>query len=204
MSSTRLIVLSPSIGHVYYFCNRLAPGIVCFYRYRSGDETACSKKIALPLIIVSILAGCNIIASKTNVLNDDKIKSMALALWVICQSVPGLNYCVQSALFGPGEIAEQDIAAARWAGVELRIRPCNRRGRVDATLLVAVVKNILSNALKYAPNHPVLIGVRNHKGALSISVHDQSRASPPSISPTSGMSFIEYVTSGTRMYKAWD
>ncbi|RMO85154.1 Sensor histidine kinase/response regulator [Pseudomonas syringae pv. philadelphi] len=73
------------------------------------------------------------------------------------------------------EIAQQNTAAARWAGVELRVRPCRRWVRVDATLLATMVQNILSNALKYAPEHPVLIGVRRHKGGLSISVHDQGR-----------------------------
>lgn len=73
------------------------------------------------------------------------------------------------------EIAQQNTAAARWAGVELRVRPCRRWVRVDATLLATMVQNILSNALKYAPEHPVLIGVRRHKGSLSISVHDQGR-----------------------------
>ncbi|MFH7428752.1 ATP-binding protein, partial [Pseudomonas syringae group genomosp. 7] len=31
------------------------------------------------------------------------------------------------------------------------------------------------NALKYAPDNPVLIGVRSNAGHLSISVHDQGR-----------------------------
>ncbi|KPX59429.1 hypothetical protein ALQ57_02752 [Pseudomonas amygdali pv. hibisci] len=34
------------------------------------------KKIALSLFIFSSLAGCNIIASKTNVLDDEKVKSI--------------------------------------------------------------------------------------------------------------------------------
>ncbi|KTB82042.1 ATP-binding response regulator [Pseudomonas syringae] len=73
------------------------------------------------------------------------------------------------------EIAQQNTAAARWAGVELRVRPCRRWVRVDTSLLATMVQNILSNALKYAPEHPVLIGVRRHNGGLSISVHDQGR-----------------------------
>lgn len=73
------------------------------------------------------------------------------------------------------EIAQQNTAAVRWAGVELRVRPCRRWARTDATLLATMVQNILSNALKYAPEHPVLIGVRSQKGSLSISVYDQGR-----------------------------
>ncbi|RMW02493.1 Sensor histidine kinase/response regulator [Pseudomonas amygdali pv. tabaci] len=73
------------------------------------------------------------------------------------------------------EVAHQNTAAARWAGVELRVRPCRRWVRVDATLLATMVQNIISNALKYAPDHPVLIGVRSHAGRLSISVYDRGR-----------------------------
>ncbi|WP_164708843.1 ATP-binding protein, partial [Pseudomonas viridiflava] len=47
--------------------------------------------------------------------------------------------------------------------------------RVDGTLLSTMVQNILSNALKYAPDRPVLIGVRRSAGGLSISIHDQGR-----------------------------
>ncbi|CAM3289187.1 hybrid sensor histidine kinase/response regulator [Pseudomonas floridensis] len=71
------------------------------------------------------------------------------------------------------DLALQNAAAARWAGVELRVRPCQRWARVDGTLLATMIQNILSNALKYAPGRPVLIGVRQRAGSLSISVHDQ-------------------------------
>ncbi|WP_122313774.1 hybrid sensor histidine kinase/response regulator [Pseudomonas cichorii] len=73
------------------------------------------------------------------------------------------------------DIVQQNTAAAGWAGVELRVRPCRRWARTDGTLLATMVQNILSNALKYAPEHPVLIGVRRRKDGLSISVHDQGR-----------------------------
>ncbi|MCD5985312.1 MULTISPECIES: hybrid sensor histidine kinase/response regulator [Pseudomonas] len=73
------------------------------------------------------------------------------------------------------DVVQQNAAAARWAGVELRLRPCRHWARVDGTLLSTMVQNILSNALKYAPDRPVLIGVRRSSGGLSISVHDQGR-----------------------------
>ncbi|MBI6578031.1 hybrid sensor histidine kinase/response regulator [Pseudomonas viridiflava] len=73
------------------------------------------------------------------------------------------------------DVVQQNAAAARWAGVELRLRPCRRWARVDGTLLSTMVQNILSNALKYAPDRPVLIGVRRSAGGLSISIHDQGR-----------------------------
>ncbi|MBX8485497.1 hybrid sensor histidine kinase/response regulator [Pseudomonas cichorii] len=73
------------------------------------------------------------------------------------------------------EIVQQNSAAARWAGVELRVRACRRWVRTDGTLLSTMVQNILSNALKYAPGQPVLIGVRKRRDGLSISIHDQGR-----------------------------
>ncbi|MCD5978256.1 Sensor histidine kinase/response regulator [Pseudomonas savastanoi pv. glycinea] len=73
------------------------------------------------------------------------------------------------------DLARQNAAAARWAGVELRVRACPRWVRIDATLLSTMVQNIISNALKYAPEHPVLIGVRRTRSGLSIHVHDQGR-----------------------------
>ncbi|KPW26075.1 Sensor histidine kinase/response regulator [Pseudomonas cannabina pv. alisalensis] len=73
------------------------------------------------------------------------------------------------------DIARKNAAAARWAGVEIRVRPCQRWIKIDATLLSTMIQNIISNALKYAPEHPILIGVRRTRSGLSIHVHDQGR-----------------------------
>lgn len=73
------------------------------------------------------------------------------------------------------DLAQQNATAARWAGVELRVRPCQRWVKTDGTLLSTMVQNIISNSLKYAPEQPVLIGVRRSRSGLSIYVHDQGR-----------------------------
>ncbi len=74
------------------------------------------------------------------------------------------------------DVVKQNTEAARWAGVELRLRPCRHWANVNAGLLTTMVQNLVSNALKYAAGNPVLIGVRR-RGAdgLAIVVYDKGR-----------------------------
>lgn len=72
-------------------------------------------------------------------------------------------------------LVSQNSEAANWAGVEVRLRPCRQHVRCDAALLRTLVQNLLSNAFKYAPDKPVLIGCRQHKGKLSVGVYDLGR-----------------------------
>ncbi|RMR06477.1 Sensor histidine kinase [Pseudomonas savastanoi pv. glycinea] len=72
-------------------------------------------------------------------------------------------------------LVSQNSEAANWAGVEVRLRPCRQHVRCDAALLRTLVQNLLSNAFKYAPDKPVLIGCRQHKSKLSIGVYDLGR-----------------------------
>ncbi|RON76376.1 hybrid sensor histidine kinase/response regulator [Pseudomonas chlororaphis] len=69
----------------------------------------------------------------------------------------------------------QNAEAARWAGVELRLRPCSHWVRADPTLLATMVQNVLSNCFKYAARRPVLIGVRQRGAGLAIVIYDQGR-----------------------------
>ncbi|AZC58396.1 hybrid sensor histidine kinase/response regulator [Pseudomonas chlororaphis] len=69
----------------------------------------------------------------------------------------------------------QNAEAARWAGVELRLRPCARWVRADPALLATMVQNVLSNCFKYAAQRPVLIGVRKRGAGLAIVIYDQGR-----------------------------
>ncbi len=68
------------------------------------------------------------------------------------------------------DVVKQNTEAARWAGVELRLRPC--RHWVDLTTMV---QNLVSNTLKYAPGQPVLIGVRPRGMDLAIVIYDKGR-----------------------------
>lgn len=73
------------------------------------------------------------------------------------------------------DVVRQNTEAARWAGVELRLRACPYWVTVNAGLLTTMVQNLLSNALKYAPGQPVLIGVRRRAKGLAIVVYDKGR-----------------------------
>ncbi|WP_421548657.1 hybrid sensor histidine kinase/response regulator [Pseudomonas sp. QD4] len=74
-----------------------------------------------------------------------------------------------------GDLVRQNAEAARWAGVELRLRPCAQWVRADPGLLATMVQNVLSNCFKYAAERPVLIGVRRHGDGVAIVIYDQGR-----------------------------
>ncbi|BBN56221.1 two-component sensor [Pseudomonas chlororaphis subsp. aurantiaca] len=69
----------------------------------------------------------------------------------------------------------QNAEAARWAGVELHLRPCSHWVRADPALLATMVQNVLSNCFKYAARRPVLIGVRKRGAGLAIVIYDRGR-----------------------------
>lgn len=69
-------------------------------------------------------------------------------------------------------IVDQNTEAARWANADLRFVRTNLRVRADPNLLTIILQNLLSNALKYAPDAPVLIGCRRSGNSLSIHIHD--------------------------------
>jgi signal transduction histidine kinase len=76
------------------------------------------------------------------------------------------------------EVMDQNSEAARWAGVTIKLVPTKRHVRVDPNLITTMVQNIISNALKYAPRSPVLIGCRRRGKTLSIAIHDRGRGIP--------------------------
>ncbi|WP_053144983.1 hybrid sensor histidine kinase/response regulator [Pseudomonas sp. P97.38] len=73
------------------------------------------------------------------------------------------------------DVVKQNTEAARWAGVELRLRPCHQWVNVNAGLLATMVQNLISNTLKYAPGKPVLICVRPRGNGLAIVIYDKGR-----------------------------
>lgn len=70
------------------------------------------------------------------------------------------------------DLIRQNAEAARWAGVELRLRPCEYWVRTDPALLATLVQNVLSNCFKYGAQRPVLIGVRRRGAGLAIVIYD--------------------------------
>lgn len=73
------------------------------------------------------------------------------------------------------DLVRQNAEAARWAGVQLRLRPCAHWVLIDPALLATMVQNVLSNCFKYGAQRPVLIGVRVRDGRLAVEIHDQGR-----------------------------
>ncbi|MBB6287165.1 hybrid sensor histidine kinase/response regulator [Pseudomonas sp. SJZ073] len=73
------------------------------------------------------------------------------------------------------DVVKQNTEAARWAGVQLRLRPCEHWVNVNAGLLTTMVQNLVSNTLKYASGQPVLIGVRPRGKDLAIVIYDKGR-----------------------------
>lgn len=73
------------------------------------------------------------------------------------------------------DLVRQNAEAARWAGVELRLRPCAEWVEADPAMLATMVQNVLSNCFKYGAQRPVLIGVRQRGGRLTVQIHDQGR-----------------------------
>ncbi|WPN77062.1 ATP-binding response regulator [Pseudomonas germanica] len=71
------------------------------------------------------------------------------------------------------DMIRQNAEAARWAGVELRLRPCEYWVRTDPALLATMVQNALSNCFKYGAHRPVLIGVRRRGAGLAIVIYDR-------------------------------
>ncbi|CAM5406764.1 Sensory/regulatory protein RpfC [Mycolicibacterium aubagnense] len=71
------------------------------------------------------------------------------------------------------EVVRQNTEAAQWSGATIRLVKTRHLARVDPGLLTTIVQNVVSNALKYAPGRPVLIGCRRKGRSLSIQICDQ-------------------------------
>ncbi len=67
---------------------------------------------------------------------------------------------------------------AQAQGLVLRVVPCSLSIRSDPRLLEQMVRNLLSNALKYTRRGKVLIGCRRHGGSLAIAVCDTGDGIP--------------------------
>lgn len=76
------------------------------------------------------------------------------------------------------DIARQNAEAARWAGVNLRVVPCSLVIEADRGLMMTILQNLVSNALKYAPRGRVVIGARRQGATFSLVVCDEGRGIP--------------------------
>jgi len=69
---------------------------------------------------------------------------------------------------------------AQAAGLALRVMPCALTIQSDPRLLEQMVRNLLSNALKYTQRGKVLVGCRRRKGKLRIEIWDTGVGIPTS------------------------
>ena len=69
---------------------------------------------------------------------------------------------------------------AQAQGLALKILPCGATIRSDARLLEQMMRNLLSNALKYTPRGRVLLGCRRSSGKLRIEIWDTGAGIPTS------------------------
>jgi two-component system, chemotaxis family, CheB/CheR fusion protein len=68
------------------------------------------------------------------------------------------------------------LAQAR--NLSLRVVPCSLHVHSDPSLLEQVMRNLISNALKYTKHGKVLIGCRRRRGAISIEIWDTGIGMP--------------------------
>ena len=69
---------------------------------------------------------------------------------------------------------------AQAAGLALRVLPCAQFVRSDPRLLEQMIRNLLSNALKYTQRGKVLVGCRRRGGKLRIEIWDTGIGIPTS------------------------
>jgi two-component system, chemotaxis family, CheB/CheR fusion protein len=69
---------------------------------------------------------------------------------------------------------------AQAAGLELRVMPCTLSIRSDRRLLEQMIRNLISNALKYTQRGRVLVGCRRRQGTLRLEIWDTGIGIPES------------------------
>lgn len=76
------------------------------------------------------------------------------------------------------QLRKEYLPQAREAGIDLRVMPCRAVIRSDPRLLGRVLRNFLSNALRYTERGRILLGCRRWDGRLLIGVWDSGIGIP--------------------------
>ena len=71
-----------------------------------------------------------------------------------------------------GSLDEEFQYHAEAKGLTLRVIPCSLRIRSDRRMLEQMIRNLMTNAIKYTRNGKILVGCRRHGETLSIEVRD--------------------------------
>ncbi|MBI5891700.1 MAG: hybrid sensor histidine kinase/response regulator [Nitrosomonadales bacterium] len=70
------------------------------------------------------------------------------------------------------ELEEEFRPLAEQKGIRLKFSPCSAVIESDIILAVQILRNLISNAIRYTPSGRILVGCRHRRGKLSIEVHD--------------------------------
>jgi two-component system, sensor histidine kinase len=70
------------------------------------------------------------------------------------------------------ELEEEFRPIAEQKGINLKFSPTTAVVESDVILLVQILRNLISNALRYTSSGRILVGCRRRKGMLAIQVHD--------------------------------
>lgn len=76
------------------------------------------------------------------------------------------------------QLRKEYLPQARAAGITLKVMPCRAVIRSDPKLLGRVLRNFMSNALRYTERGTILLGCRRRRGRLSIGVWDSGIGIP--------------------------
>ncbi len=75
-------------------------------------------------------------------------------------------------------IAPQASRLAAERGLRFRVRPCNQAIRTDPVLFERILRNLVTNAIRYTRTGGVLVGCRRRGDTLRIAVWDSGRGIP--------------------------
>ena len=84
---------------------------------------------------------------------------------------------------------------ARAAGIELRVIRCSAFAQSDPALVERILRNLVSNAVRYTESGRVVVGCRRHKGALRVCVYDSGVGIEPH---EQALVFEEFYRAGNR------
>lgn len=70
------------------------------------------------------------------------------------------------------ELEQEFIALAERKGIHLDFMPCSQAIESDYMLLGQILRNLISNALRYTPSGRIVVGCRRRQDMLDIEVHD--------------------------------
>jgi CheY-like chemotaxis protein len=83
---------------------------------------------------------------------------------------PQLSVFALAPLFARIRVEFEPQALAK--GIELRVVKCSAFAKSDPVLVERILRNLVSNAVRYTESGRVTVGCRRHEGALRVSVYD--------------------------------